>query len=134
MEELLAHVTGATGVSTGQARGGVAVLVDLLRQKLDGGQWADLGKVLPQAGALAGEGAALGKPAGGGFGSLLGGLAGSMGGSVGMAAQVMTALGKLGLSREQGVQIAKAATQWLGPQLPAETRVVVEKLLSSITG
>jgi hypothetical protein len=125
MDELVAKIAAATGVSEAQAGGGAALLLKAARDKLGAAEFDRSIGALPGMSALL-ESA----PRAGGVGRLFGGLASAVGGNrAAMIAAVVSGFGKLGMTPRHAEAFAPVLIEHLRANLDAETAQRIEQLL-----
>ena len=125
--DLLNKLTEELGITGTQAEGGVGLILQQLKERLDTGDFAQLTQALPQADALMEKAPGA---EGGGLMGAIGGIAKSLGvGDLGNLAGLAEGFKKLGLDADMIVAFVPKILEWAqnagGPQLKA----ILEKAL-----
>jgi hypothetical protein len=127
MIELIKSLIEKLGVSEGQARGGLAALMKLVRGQLDKGEFAKVEEELPGASGLADD-----APEAGGLGGALGALGSALGGkaeSLGGLASLAGVFEKLGLDADDIARFAKVVMSFLEKKGATDVKALIEKAL-----
>ena len=132
MEELVRNVAAQVGADEETARSAIGTLLAFVRDNAEEADARALFEQVPEAAALAEEGAAQAADAGGnGGGGLMGMLGGMLGGSMGAAMSALDRLQALGLDTGQIGTVGKALFAHLKNEADEE---LVRRILDDLAG
>ncbi len=130
MEELVRHVAAEAGADEETVRRAIGTLLAFVHENAEEADAQALFEQVPEAAALAEEGAVQAADAGGGSG-LMGMLGGMLGGNMGAAMRTLERLQGLGLDTGQIGAIGKALFRHLKSEADEE---LVQRILDDLAG
>lgn len=126
---LIDELVGQLGVDSGQARGGVGLLLNMAREKLGDGEFGSITQHLEGAEAMMSEA----PETGGGIGGMLGGLGGMLGGnaeSLGNLAELASGFKELDMDAGMVSQFIPIISGFLQQQGGTGVQQLLEAVLS----